>query len=122
MAGTIRILPSVIVENGDFESRFTPGQLSFVQTGLGSHETVVKVGTAEEDMPIGDISTEGWLILQNLHATAIVTWGPKSGGSMVAMGTLEPGEIALFRMSSAATLRWASSVNNSEVLMQLYED
>jgi hypothetical protein len=122
MAGTIRITTSVLVENGDFESRFTPGPLSFVQTNLGSHETTVKVGTAEEDMPIGDVATEGWLVLQNFHATALVTWGPKSGGVMVATGILEPGEIAMFRMSSAATLRWASSVNNSEVGMWLFED
>lgn len=127
MAGTIAISTAVTVANDGFSASFTPTSLSITQTGQGAHETVVSVGTAEEDMPIGDVGTEGWLLIRNIDPTNYVTWGPSSAGVMVPMGRLKPssdgkGEWALFRMDSTAILRWKANVAAVKVVMKLFED
>lgn len=117
--------------NTAFSVRYTNGELSqtitqskkFNQTTKGWHSPVVTVNTsAEEDLSIGDIGTEGFLYLKNLDATNYVTWGPKSGGSMVAIGRLKAGEYAWIRMDSSATLRWQANTAAVKVQVCLFED
>jgi hypothetical protein len=124
MAGTIKITGSIQIENGSFKKTLPQagGSINVTQDGSHFHGTIVDVGTSEEDMPIGDVATEGWLYLRNLSSLYYVTWGPKSGGSMVAIGKLEPGEEARFRMDSSATLRWVATGGTAQVEMGLAED
>lgn len=123
MAGTIQISASLTCTNGDFKSPFQPNALTVVQTGQGAHETVLSVGfAASEAMPIGDVGTEGWLVLRNLDPTNYVTWGPDSAGTMIAAGKLKPGEIALFRMDAAATIKLQANTAACKVMMKLFED
>lgn len=123
MASEITITTSVSVTKGNYKLSFAPGTQRFDQTAQGAHEPVVSVGTSEEDMAVGDVAVPGWLILQNLDTTNYVTWGPKSGGAMVAIGRIEPGETAVFRMApSSATLRWLANTAACKVKMILLED
>lgn len=45
------------------------------------------------------------VIIENLDATNFVEYGPKSGGSMIAFGRIEPGSFAKFSLKSGVTLR-----------------
>lgn len=56
-------------------------------------DDVVSIGTSEEDLSFGDISTVGLFWIMNLDETNYVEFGPKSGGSMVAIGKL-PAKVA----------------------------
>lgn len=122
MADEITIAATVTVANGGFRQTFNPGNVVIDQTTLGNLSGVVVVGTSEEDMSIGDVATLGLLCLNNLDATNYVTWGPKSSGSMVALGRIEPGEIAILRLEPGITLRWKANTASVRVQMMLLED
>jgi hypothetical protein len=122
MAGAISILQSLALVNGVHRESFTTGNLSVVQTGQGAHGTVASVGTSEEDIAFGDVSTRGFAILQNLDDTNYVTWGPVSGGSMVAAGRLKPGETAILRLDPAASYKWQANTAACLVKQLILED
>ena len=122
MADEIKLRISATVENGEFKDAFNAPDLRFDQAAIGGHRPVVKVGTSEEDVPIGDVATLGWLVMKNLDDTNYVTWGPKSAGAMVAVGRLEPGEPAVFRLEPGITLRWVADTAEVKVDLRIYED
>lgn len=107
-----------------YEERFHLDEFFSDQAAIGQHSTIVTVGfAAEEDMPVGDISVLGLLILRNLDATNFVTWGPKSGGVMVPLGRLKPqGEPAYIRLEPGITLTWQADTGDCKVKMLLLED
>jgi hypothetical protein len=92
------------------------------QAAQGAHSPVVSVETVEEDLPIGDITTLGWLYLRNLDTTNYVTYGPKSGGAMVAFGRIKPGEPALMRLEPGITLRWVANTAAVKIQVKLFQD
>lgn len=119
MAGTLTLNVQALLNHSPFNEQIFVHQQAIVTTNLGRHAPIVSVGTSEEDMPIGEVATAGWLLLKNLDSTNYVTWGPKSGGAMVAMGRLKAGECALFRMDpTPATLRWIA--NTAAVLVAMW--
>ena len=122
MADEIRVFMKVTLTNGYLKNDFESGQLAIDQATQGLHATVVSVGTSEEDMPVGDVATPGVLCIRNLDATNYITYGPKSAGSMVAVGRLEPGDAALLRLDPAATIRWIANTAACKIQMALHED
>ena len=91
-------------------------------TAGASHCPTVDVGTSEEALVVGDLSgVEGFIALRNLDATNFVTWGPESGGAMVAIGKLLPlGEPAIFRMKPGVTLRLKADTAACKVQVKLF--
>jgi len=121
MADEIKLSVQLSLTKGSLKDNFNPGQISLDQTNQGLLSTVVSVGTSEEDLSVGDISTLGILVLQNL-GTNFVEYGPKSGGSMVAYGKIEPGEVAVLRLKPGITHRWVADTAAVKVLVKLLED
>ena len=68
------------------------------------------VGTSEEDMTVGDVANQGYLILVNVDPTNSVDWGPKSGGSMVGIGTLYSKRWAIIELKAGVVIRAVASV------------
>tara|TARA_B100000029_G_scaffold501774_1_gene575883 strand:- start:754 stop:1122 length:369 start_codon:yes stop_codon:yes gene_type:complete len=122
MAEEIAITILAKVENGNFKDRVDHGQLKHDQAAIGAHAAVVKVGTSEEDVSTGDISTLGWCLMRNLDTTNYVTYGPKSGAAMVGMGRLEAGEVHAVRLEPGITLRWVANTAECKVDLRVYED
>lgn len=121
MANEITLTSKAKVVNGSLTSEFNPGTIQVTQSALGMHAPIVIVGTSEEDLAVGDISTPGILCMRNLDGTNYVDWGPKSGGAMVAVGRLKPGEVAMFRVGSGVTLRWIANTAPVKVQVWLLE-
>lgn len=122
MANEIKVTVNGTVTNGKYSNEFKPGTLSFDQAAVGAHAPVVSVGTSEEDLSIGDVSTPGWLFLRNLDATNYVDYGGKStGGTMVALGRIKAGDVAVLRMNPSATLRWKANTSAVKVQALLLE-
>lgn len=115
MANEITLNLSLAVTNGKMKQRFEPGAISVTQSAAEAYAPVVSVGTSEEDLPVGDVATVGFLCVQNLDATNYVTYGPKSGGSMVAFGRIKPGEVAILRLEPGVTLRWVANTGAVKV-------
>lgn len=96
--------------------------MAFDQTTARFWSTVIAIGTSEEDITLpADITTPGWCFMRNKDAANYVTWGPKSGGSMVALGRLEAddvgsGDFALFRLDpTPPTLRMIANTASVDV-------
>jgi len=66
------------------------------------------VTTAELDLTLNTVTAGGLLLLTNLDDANFITYGVKSGGIMVALCTLQPGETHKLRLEAAATLRAAA--------------
>ena len=118
MANEITVSLRAKVVNGNLTNEFNPGTLQITQAAQGMYAPVVAVGTSEEDLLSPDVATPGIMCLRNLDATNYVDWGPKSGGSMVAVGRLKAGEVALIRIGSSVTIRWVA--NTASVKVQVW--
>ncbi len=122
MADEISLTVLARVENGNFKDRVDHGQLKFDQAAIGAQSAVVSVGTSEEDVVTGDISTLGWCLMRNLDATNYVTYGPKSGAAMVGLGRLESGEVHMLRLEPGITIRWVADTAAVLIDLRIYED
>lgn len=122
MSNTLSINVSVTATLGGFRDTFSPGAITVVPSTVGAHCPIVTVGTSEEDLDVGDVgaSTQGYIVLQNLDAANYVTYGPKSGGAMVAMGRIKAGEVAILRLEPSAVLRWAANTAPVKVSARIY--
>lgn len=122
MASEIKLTISGTIAKGSFKDSITGETFNITQTGNGSHSPVVSVGTSEEDLTVGDVTTLGWLYLKNLDAANFIQWGPKSAGSMVAVGRLKAGEFVLLRLEPGITIRWIANTAAVNVQVKLYQD
>ena len=122
MADEITIAISFNIVNGNFRLPIATGSLSFDQTTSGGgNPGSVDIGTSEEDISFGDITTLGWLYMRNLDDTNYVTWGPKSG-TMVACGRMEAGEPACFRMEPGITMTMQANTASCRVYIAALDD
>jgi hypothetical protein len=112
---------TVILNNGGLKDT-VQDSAQFTQTTVGAHRPVLSIGTAEEDLPVGDVGTNGYAYLKNLDSTNYVTYGPKSAGAMVALGRLKPGEFVWLRVEPAVILRAIANTAAVKVDFRLYEN
>ena len=83
-------------------------------------ESVQSIGTSEEELATGDLSTMGWLWMQNLDATNYVQWGFATtdyGGRMEAGETAGP-----FRTEPAATIYLKANTAACKIHYRWLED
>lgn len=75
------------------------------QNALGANAQTVSVPTTTPGTTytFPNLATPGFLFLQNLDATNYVTYGILSGGVLYALGKIEAGEMAFFRMNPGIT-------------------
>jgi len=94
MADEITVGASIRVINGNMRDEFNPGTLSYTQVAVGGPTPgYVTIGTSEESFALPELSTKGWVMMQNLDATNFVQWGFSTtvyGGRMKAGETAGP--------------------------------
>lgn len=89
------------------------------QTAVGCAEGVQAIGTSEETLSTGDLSTYGWLFLRNLDDTNYVQLGFSTG---VYGCRLEAGECAMFRTEPAADMYLKANTAACDVQYRWLED
>ena len=120
MADEITIRASLRVDNGNFYYTFDPGALTFDQaTAGGGNPGSVDIGTVEETISLGDISTNGWCIARNLDAANYVEIGFSTGVYGIR---LEAGEVMLFRLNPGATIYAKANTATCKVAVAVIED
>lgn len=134
MANEIRISASVRVANGNFKDEFLPEAILATQFGIGRVGHVQKItdGAEGEVLDIGtegDIGALGWLVLRNLDTVETIDWGPEytdGGAKLGLLGTLNPGEFAMLRLSPGlavrTVLRAQASAADTLLDVRLYEN
>ena len=103
MADEIQITAGIQVRKGSLVFSQAPVTESFDMTGTGGPTPgYVTVGTSEESITFGELSTAGYLFMQNLDSTNYVQWG---FSTTVYGGRIKAGETAgPFRMEPGLTL------------------
>jgi hypothetical protein len=92
----------------------------FTQAAIGGPTPgYLSIGTTEESTAFTELTTEGWLIMENLDTTNYVEWGFSTG---VYGGRLEAGEFAIFRTNPALTLYLKANTAACKVLVNCLED
>ena len=72
---------------------------SFDQTGVPRKSTIESIGTTEENISLGDVSSVGWICIRNLDATNFITFGTVTNQRGMK---LKPGESHAFRAANNA--------------------
>lgn len=82
------------------------GGIQIDQAGTDYSGGSQEIGTSQETLGKGSITTIGYVIIKNLDATNLVQLGSVSGELGI---TLKAGEVALFRVSAAQVYAQANS-------------
>lgn len=119
MANEITVGAFIQVRNGNMSDRFQPGNKAIDQAAVGGPTPgYVTIGTTEEEVAFGELSTKGWVMMQNLDATNYVQWGFSAG---VYGGRMRAGETAgPFRMDATSIFLRANTAA-CKVLIKGYE-
>jgi len=120
MANELTLAINATLSNGSLKAVFQPGSVQVDQAAVGAHMPVLSIGTSEETISLGDVSTAGYVCLRNLDATNYVELGPDSTG-MVAMLKLKAGEVACFRLTSC-TLKAQANTAAVKLQVMIFED
>lgn len=111
------------VENSPFIDTVSHAfQIDQTESGFAPGVVLVQDSPTETDIDLSELTAEGVVYMKNLDTTNDVTWGPKSGGVMVPIGCLKPGEVAFFRMEAGTTLRMTGDTDPCKVEIRCYED
>ena len=103
MANEITVSVSLKCVNGDFRFERRINSVSVTQAAIGGNGGVQEIGfAAHEALALGDVGTEGWLIVRNIDDTNFVDLGVDVAAAFEPFIRLEPGEPALFRLSKDA--------------------
>ena len=103
MADEIRISASMSVEDGNLSFSQNYGTKNYDQAAVGGPTPgMLEIGTVEESEAFSELTTPGWVTIQNLDDTNFVQWGFSAG---VYGGKLLAGETAgPFRLNASTTL------------------
>ena len=119
MANEISVSATLAVANGNASYSKTFSK-SFTQAAVGGPTPgFVTIGTSEESQAFSELTTEGWIRMENLDTTNYVEWG---FATAVYGGRLEAGEIALFRVNPAATIYLKANTAACKMLIDCFED
>jgi hypothetical protein len=120
MADEISVTMRLSVTNGQWSPGIiTVNNATFDQAAIGAASGVQAVGTSEEELATGDLSTKGWLFLKNLDTTNYI----QVGFSTTVYGIrLEAGESAMFRTEPAATVYLKANTAACKLQYQWLED
>lgn len=121
MANEITLTLGLQLINSNLRATYPQIASQYTQTTAGMSDQVITVGTSEEDISFTDITTPGVCVLHNLDSTNFVKYGPKSGGSMVEMGRLKPGDKQVIRFGSSVTLRMVADTASCKVRIMCLE-
>lgn len=99
MANELTLTAALKFATGTKQAQFSKSGLQFNVTGGDYIFATQSVGTSEEALGKGDITTPGYILIFNRDATNFVSIRGASGGANCIK--LKPGDFALFRFSGA---------------------
>lgn len=123
MANEITVTANLSCTNGAFSFASKENALRINQTTQGGGGPgVVTVTTSDAAVSLGSYTAKGYCFIKNLDGTNYVEFGPESGGAIVKMIKLKPGEYAMFRLVSTATLRAQANTASVKCYIAVLED
>jgi hypothetical protein len=124
MANELSLRINAELVNGKLRERFSPngGSFSVTQSTARAFGGTFGLTTSEEVLSAGDVSTLGYMFLQNMDSTNNVIYGPESSGALVPFGLLKPGESAVIRLQTGITIRAKASAGTPDLFYKILAD
>lgn len=121
MANTITISLGFDLSGENVLAR-APADLVITQTNALLYDAVISCTTSDTALAFGSISgaTLGYLMIENMDDTNYVQVGPDSGGSIVPMIRVGPGEFVMIRCVPSITLRVQANTSTCKVRFTMY--
>ena len=119
MANEISVTTTVTLANGTLVASFAPAAFTIDQTDAKVSNQVLDIGTTEENVSFGDITTGGQLCIQNHDATNFVEVYP-SDSTGDAFAKLLAGEVAIIPLQSGVTVTAKADTATCEVQFCLF--
>lgn len=120
MSDEIRFNATLQVVNGPLNLKQSK-DIRADQTTAGAWAGEQNIGTSEEVLSVAGVTAARAMLIQNLDETNYVDFGPESGGAMVAIGRLRPGECALIPLKPGIVIRAQANTAACEVAYMLAE-
>ncbi len=89
---------------------------------VGSTSITFSQAASGTVVPVGSVTTPGYLFVQNLDATNFVQIGPEAGGVMMPYAKLKAGEQGLIRIDSGAVMRALADTADCKLYFELFQD
>lgn len=106
MANEITVECSIKCTNDNFIMPKLGGSQQIDQAlPVGGCPGLFSVPTTDTIIPLTGITTLGWVFIKNLDESNFVDFGPTSGGAIVPMTRVLPGEWTVFRLKPGIVLR-----------------
>jgi len=99
MANELTLNLNINFAKGNVRENVAPGALTFTVSGTKIVRAVQSIGTTDEVLALGEISSLGYLYIRNNDTTNYVEVGVDGTNYVVK---LKAGEIALFRVDGSA--------------------
>ncbi len=126
MANELKVSLSIVYENGTLKTQYQPGTINLPQATKGYLSQVIAATTAETDLSIPNITTQGMLVLHNLESTTTgktFNWGIKSStGGLPKYFVLKPKGMAMVQYGTTAdVIRGKAASGTLSVQALLFE-
>lgn len=123
MASEFTTLVNFQCTNGNFTNQFQVSS-SYNQTAQGANSGILTVLTGGSVLPVGSVTSNGFLTLRNLDVTNALqlqtTTG--TGGAYTVFGRLNAGEWAVLRVDPTATLKATALAGSPNLAFCLYQN
>lgn len=121
MSNEITFSVNFSVNNGGYSDTFNQNA-QFNQNAIGADASIVTVSTSGTAFTFQNVTTFGWIVLQNLDSTNYVEYGPVSGGSMIPFGQINAGEYQVFRLFPGITFKAQADTASVQLYYQLFQN
>lgn len=105
MANEIQLTIGLNYANGGDTAFIAPTVVSITQNANGRFAGERLITTADTAITFTGITTNGRLLIKNCDANNYVAYGPESGGALVPLGKLMPGQWDTINLYPGAVLR-----------------
>lgn len=123
MANEIKLQAALSLTNGNLESPKINFNVEADQATARIYEDTQNIATTAggEVLAKGSISTAGWCIFRNLDPTNYVKVGPESGGAIVDLIKILPGETAGPFQLATGTVRAIADTGAVDLWYRIFE-
>lgn len=123
MANEITVNSSLAVKKGNMDFQSRPTQIKEDQTGTGGPTPgVLSISTSGVSVSLSELTTAGYVLMQNLGATNFVEFGTYPSSTFSPLGELLPGKQCVLRLSrNLATLRLEADTAACDVAIYAFE-
>jgi len=124
MANEITITQRMSLKKNNFTYSWNPGEYLSVNLSGSPNvdENTKTITTAGTNITLSNVTTPGYVALRNTDTTNFVDIGYDDSGTIRDLIRLKPGEMCMFRLQPARTLRGKADTASVVIQYMIFQD